>query len=309
MNCILSGWSIIYSIIFLLIFIIYFDIYDSQLKTRQMGAKLLMKYDLHLLFNQIDTSNPSDVDLLNLLNKQIELPKLDNYDTIPNILFQIYMYYTGKIPDYIFDGIKTYAPNYKHIIFNELDAKQFLTLYFHKRIIERFNNLKLGAHKADLLRYCYLYIYGGVYIDIKTLFIKPLDEIFTNKSYFYTCIESLNGVMYNGILASKPRNILFLKLIWYIINIPLYKINAPFRVYYLTFCQDIYLKIQNDCKTGIIQQGLNIGKTQNYYLFKDNSTFNISEICSKFDRYGACNNVYDNETRIFIGRDSEFPWK
>ena len=30
-----------------------------------------------------------------------------------------------------------------------------------------FKDLKIGAHKADFFRYCILYIYGGIYIDIK----------------------------------------------------------------------------------------------------------------------------------------------
>ena len=300
---------LISSIIILLILILYFDAFDSRLKCKQEFAKLVLKYDLHLLFQNNNKSNPSNNDLLNLLNNQTELPKLYNYDTIPNNLFQIYMFYKAPIPQYIFDGIKTYAPNYNHIIFNESDATQFLTQYFDKRIIKRFNNCKLGAHKADLLRYCLLYIYGGVYIDIKTILIKSLDEIFIHKTYFYTCLESLSGVMYNGILASKPRNILFLKLIWYIINIPLYLINAPFRLYYITFCQDIYLTIQKDLlNNSKLQPGLNLGKSQNYYLFQDISSFNKSKECTKFDRYGVCNNIYDNNNKIFIGRDPNFPW-
>ena len=49
-------------------------------------------------------------------------------------------------------------------------------------------------------------------------------------------------------------------------------------------------------------------KSQNYYLFQDISSFNKSKDCTKFDRYGVCNNIYDNNNKIFIGRDPNFPW-
>lgn len=300
---------LISSIIILLIFILYFDAFNAHMKCKQAFAKIVLKYNLHILFNKKDISNPSNNDLLTIINSQVELPKVDNYDIIPNNLFQIYMFYKAPIPQYIFDGINKYAHNYNHVIFDEYQANQFLTQYFNKQIIQRFNDLKSGAHKADLLRYCYLYIYGGVYIDIKTILIKQLDDIFINKTYFYTCLESLSGVMYNGILASKARNPFFLKLIWYIINIPLYIINAPFRIYYITFCQDLYLKIQKDLlKDSKLESGLNIGISQNYYLFQDISYFNKSKECTKFDRYGVCNMIYDINNKIFIGRDPNFPW-
>jgi mannosyltransferase OCH1-like enzyme len=104
------------------------------------------------------------------------------------------------------------------VIFDDKNAIQFLERYFDHRVVQRFHNIKLGAHKADLLRYCFLYVYGGIYIDIKTILIKPLDEIFINKTAFYTCI-SIKDSISNGIIASKPRNYIFLKLINNIINI------------------------------------------------------------------------------------------
>ena len=40
-----------------------------------------------------------------------------------------------------------------------------------------FNSFKKGAHKADLFRLCWLYKNGGVYIDIDTDIVEPLDNI------------------------------------------------------------------------------------------------------------------------------------
>lgn len=292
------------------IFFLYHANNNVNLNFLHISMKILIKYQLHLLITNIDNSNPTNQDLLSLLHPSNNLPELVNYDLIPNRLFQIYMYYKNPIPQYIFNGIRKYAINYDYILFNENDAKQFLTQYFDKRIIQRFNDLKVGAHKADLLRYCYLYIYGGVYLDIKTILIKPLDEIFSNKTYFYTCKSIYKNTIYNAIIASKPRNLIFLQLINYIINIPLYIINFPFRLYYLTFCQDLYTKIQNDLvnKKEDIKIGLNMGESQNYYLFSEKVFFKQNNECNTLNKDGICVLIYNNDNKIFIGRDPQFPW-
>jgi len=288
----------------ILVLILYFNIFDLQFKCKQYFVKLYFNYNHYILFNKPTYLIPSNNDLLNLINNQIELPKLDNYDTIPNNLFQIYMFYKTPIPQYILDSINTFASSYKHVIFNEHDATQFLTQYFDKCIIQRFNNLKVVAHKADLLRYCYLYIYGGIYIDINKILNKPLDDILLNKTYFYTSFSVISNTLGNGFLASKPRNILFLKLIWYIVNIPLYKVNMPFRLFYFAFCQDIYLTIQNDLiNNSKLQPGLNLGKSQNYYLFYEQISFDYNSDCIQFTKGGFCSNYYDKNKKILY-RDS-----
>lgn len=288
-------------IIILLLFIIYFDSYSIKTNTINLTKYFIYRYVPFIK----PIKNPSEYDLYNLLNQNIELPKLDNYDIIPNRLFQTY-HTKSQIPIYISDNIKKYATNYEYVLYDDNQAIDFLIKYFDKRIVDRFNNLKLGAHKADLLRYCYLYIYGGIYLDIKIILIENLDSIFTNKSYFYTCISYDDHTIHNAIIASKPRNKIFLKLIWYIVNIPIYYINY----YYLSICRDLYIQIQDDLvKKSKLNEGLNLGKSQNYYLFQEKIKNKIDSECTKLDRYGLCANIYDKEKKIFIGRDPEFPWK
>ena len=300
--------SIIICLLIILIFYLSININNTKLYLRQSCLKALIKYQLHLFIPYINHKIPTNKELLSLLHPINQLPKLQQYEIIPNILFHTY-YNKLKIPQYIFNGIYKYASNYEHILFNDKDTIQFLKKYFNKKIVQRFNELKLGAHKADLLRYCYLYVYGGVYLDIKINLIKPLDEIFINKTYFYTCTSVFNKTIYNGIIASKPRNIIFLKLINYIINIPLYIINLPMRVYYLSFCFDLYKEIKNDLKyNSKINKGLNVGYSQNYYLFKEIEIYNINNTCTNFNRSGKCGGIYDKEELIFITRDSKFPW-
>ncbi len=297
------------SLIIIIIIIIIFYIENIKRTTIVTSKLLIQKYPLWPLFKFYIKSKLSIEELNNLVNYN-QLPILNNYIKIPNILFQTY-YNKNKIPNYVFERIQKYANNYEYILYDDIDAEIFLTKYFNSKVVRRFNKLRLGAHKADLLRYCFLYVYGGIYIDIKTLLIKPLDEIFTNKYLFYTCIANFDTVIYNGLIASKARNPLFLSLIWYIIDIPIYIINEPTKIIsYLTFCLDLYKKIQYDLNTTKkLTMGLHKGKTQDYYLFKEVSTLTITDTCTKFDRYGGCQDIYDKNNKIFIGRDPDFPWK
>ena len=62
-------------------------------------------------------------------------------------------------------------------------------------------------------RYCYLYKFGGVYLDIKTELIMNIDDIFyKNNIELYTVMNKTNKSIYQGIIASKPNNPLFRKL-------------------------------------------------------------------------------------------------
>lgn len=45
---------------------------------------------------------------------------------------------------------------------------------------QAFDNLIPWAYKADLWRYCVLYLYGGVYADHEVVFIQPLTSIVQN---------------------------------------------------------------------------------------------------------------------------------
>jgi hypothetical protein len=75
----------------------------------------------------------------------------------------------------------------------------------------------------------------------------------------------------------------------------------------IIFCDYLNKIIQDDLiydKT----QGLNMGKTQNYYLFQEVCNNKTYLECTKLDRYGHCCSIYDKGEKVFITRDPNFPW-
>jgi len=202
---------------------------------------------------------------------------VDINTTTPSTIIQTY-HTKDKIPIDIYDNISKFAPEYTHLIFDDDECKSFILSYFTPIVLQTFIDIKDGAHKTDLFRYCYLYINGGIYLDIKTELIKPLSSIFINKYIIYSCMSFLNDSIYQGIIATPPMNSFFLKLINTIIE----NKNPPEYHY---FTKDFYNKISIETNN-VPKKGLNIGKNQTFYLLEEKCSNNKENCYDGLDRYG-----------------------
>ena len=57
-----------------------------------------------------------------------------------------------------------------HYLFNDDECRAFIAREYPSDVLDAYDNLIPTAFKADLWRYCVLYMYGGVYLDIKLRF-------------------------------------------------------------------------------------------------------------------------------------------
>ena len=224
-----------------------------------------------------------------------------SFNQIPKIIISTY-HTKKKIPKKVYTNIQKYAPNYKHIIFDDNDIINFLNKHYDHDIVNAFNKLN-GAHKADLFRYCYLYKFGGVYLDIKTELIKDIDTIFNKKNVqFYTVLSgSLNypNTIYQGVIATIPNNHFFIDLIKYMVNI-----EKPVR-YYQTFTKDFYKRLEKEYKQKL-KPGFFKGRL-NLYLFYEKTSYNPKDCYDGLDRYRRCCFIYD-KNKIIKVRYSDYPW-
>ena len=233
---------------------------------------------------------------------------INNYksNTIPNVIYQTYMDKT-RIPKKVYDNIKKYASKYKHIIYNDIECKQFIKHYFGLKVVKRFKGLK-GAHKADLFRYCLLYIKGGIYLDIKTQLITPIEKIFTKNNTMYTVLAKGPKQVYQGVIATPKGNPIFLKLIEFMMNINLHDLRT--KKTYLIFTIDMYRNINKLTHGTHLRQGYNKSKNKgiDYYLFQEKCSKNSLECSDGLDRYGYCCYINNNNKKIIKTRYSDFPW-
>lgn len=104
-------------------------------------------------------------------------------------VFQIYITDDNSDPSDIIQKkiniTKKIYNNYEYSFFKDDDCKKFLHDNFPKDVLYAYNKLNSFAFKSDLVRYCLLYTYGGIYFDVG---IYPEFKIEHNK----------NIITYNG---------------------------------------------------------------------------------------------------------------
>ena len=61
--------------------------------------------------------------------------------------------------------------------FDDAACRAFLAQHLSERVARAFDGLRPGAFKADLFRYAYLFVRGGVYVDLDMTPIAPLSAV------------------------------------------------------------------------------------------------------------------------------------
>ena len=151
----------------------------------------------------------------------------ENAKKIPKV-----MYKTGPIsydrlsPDVlkVFNNTLTNNKGLKIEYFDNEQCSKFIEENFDKTVLEAYKALIPGAYKADLFRYCILYLNGGIYSDLTQVFRVSLDELIDFKNDKIVLVDdvqlrnqSFPGIQINFI-ATRPKMIIFKKAIQSIVK-------------------------------------------------------------------------------------------
>ena len=129
---------------------------------------------------------------------------------IPKIIIQ-----TNELDEVPYDmykamkGIIKHNPEYEYFYYNADDRRQFIRNNFDNNVVRAYDSLRPGAFKADLFRYCFLYINGGVYIDSGMESIRSLRELIRSKDKLILPEDDGRERVCNGFMAAIPRHNLF----------------------------------------------------------------------------------------------------
>jgi mannosyltransferase OCH1-like enzyme len=120
------------------------------------------------------------------------------------------------------DLLKKQNPDFEFFLYDENECREFIKSNFDADVLNAYNKLIPKSYKADLWRFCVMYIHGGIYLDIKMRLVgetRLIDLI--DKEHFIKDHENLfknkNGIV-TGILINYPRNPLFMDCINKIVN-------------------------------------------------------------------------------------------
>lgn len=125
--------------------------------------------------------------------------------SIPAILFQTS---PDRPPDYVIKMLETRAKGFEYLYFNDDDILRFFRenpLPGFEDVSEVFHSFSNGAHKADLFRYYFLYLNGGVYIDTDAMIEADIQDIIGN--YEFVSVKSYHAdrdLLFNGFIATRP---------------------------------------------------------------------------------------------------------
>ena len=121
------------------------------------------------------------------------------------------------------NNIKTQNPEFKHFLFDDNDCRNFIKRHFRKEVLSAYDSLIPGAYKADLWRYCVLFIVGGIYIDIKFKMTNEFKLIHLIQKEHFVLDSDKNGI-YNAFMVCKPGN----KLLFTAINMIVQNVKTKF---------------------------------------------------------------------------------
>ncbi len=135
-----------------------------------------------------------------------------NNNVIPKYVFQTWKHSSlSKDMKDILIQLRNEHKDYKFFLYDDVMCREFIAKHFDPNILYAFDRLIPGAYKADLWRYCVLYIYGGVYMDIK---LQCVDGFNLNNLIDENCFpKDIGKGIWQGFLICKPKNEILKKCI------------------------------------------------------------------------------------------------
>jgi mannosyltransferase OCH1-like enzyme len=157
----------------------------------------------------ISQKDEEEKKIYNEINKKLKIayPLKTNYNiVIPTNIFQTW--HTKFLPPLMIKSMSTIQrlnPRFKYFLYDDNDCREFIRTHFKPDVLWAYDSLIPGAYKADLWRYCILFIYGGIYLDIK---YKPLNGFkFINLLEKEHLVADTNNIgIYNALMVCLPRN-------------------------------------------------------------------------------------------------------
>jgi mannosyltransferase OCH1-like enzyme len=82
-----------------------------------------------------------------------------------------------ELPPYAQMCVKSITDFYgteEYHLYSGEEIEEIIKFNFDNNVYKSYQKLKPYAYKSDLARYCLLYLYGGLYIDLNTKFFKSM---------------------------------------------------------------------------------------------------------------------------------------
>lgn len=110
-------------------------------------------------------------------------------------------------------------PSWEYRLWHQADMEELVKQDFPD-FEETYFNLEHNVQRWDAIRYMILYQYGGLYADLDTECLEPIDKMLQNKIYCFgeeplehCAIFSVDNLVRNAIIATMPKQKFFLSVL------------------------------------------------------------------------------------------------
>jgi hypothetical protein len=140
--------------------------------------------------------------------RSVPLPHVGAGSVIPPIIHQIYLRGSARresagdlasmLPDVLrrnVANLKAMNGAWEHRLYDDAAAERFIRDQYGLAMLRLFHAIDpaYGAARADLLRYLLVYRLGGVYLDLKSRFEKPIDQVIDRSADRFVVSQWSNG--------------------------------------------------------------------------------------------------------------------
>lgn len=211
---------------------------------------------------------------------------------IPKNIFQTYKSEILPSQKILYEAQKTWKniPGWSYHFYDDEKGREFLKKYYNEETLHCFDILKPGAFKADLLRMCLLYIYGGIYADIKIAKLDSFDLNYVIKEKLVLTKDIRPKAIWNGFICSEKSNTYILEVIKLIIR-NIKNLFRPFNILALTgprLCHEALKNYKGEIK---------------FFKHKVDFFFLNLVIVSNMEKYRY---VYDDKNNVIIMWDVNY---
>jgi len=144
-----------------------------------------------------------------------------------------------KPEQYIVDLINKSSPGWAYLHFTDDEIIEFFSenpVPEFPNVIAKFYTFSYGEHRADLFRYYYLYVKGGVYIDMDAMIYENIDNIICDADFLTVNSSYFPGTVFQGFLAATPKNPLIYKALFDLYDISNENLIREFHV----LCKNLF---------------------------------------------------------------------
>ncbi|PCJ22705.1 MAG: hypothetical protein COA94_08855 [Rickettsiales bacterium] len=136
-----------------------------------------------------------------------------SFRTIPTIIMQTWK--NNDIPDHwkeSISSIKSKMPKWRHVLMTDEDNRNFISEHFPD-FLEYYDKFPHNIQRADAIRPCWLYVHGGIYMDLDLVVQKNLEELLVNSGAHFVASGNISHTITNSFMASEPGNPIWLEYI------------------------------------------------------------------------------------------------